>query len=197
MSWNNQGGGPWRSPGRGPWGQGPAGPSDRRPRRDHPSCAGGPRQAHSPRAGERQRQRARQPRCPARGSGRAPAVVRVGNVLHRPAERDRHQPCAWPLHRQDGRRPQHQLALAHRLGDQGSGLGSADHRDRLPQPRGKHGYSRGKPDAYRRQEHCRRPFPGGLADRSGKARRLRVQYSQSARDGQGGRPRASCAKSSA
>ena len=26
MSWNNQGGGPWRSPGQGPWGQGPGGP---------------------------------------------------------------------------------------------------------------------------------------------------------------------------
>src|SRR5271166_3514041 len=131
MSWNNQGGGPWRSPGRGPWGQGPFGPP---PTGDLEEII-------------RRVQEALAKLTPGgsgggggKGFGGRGALFLVlaalllwfaWNLLYGPAERSRDQSRVRPLHRQDRRRPQHQLALADRLGDQGSGLGSADHRGRL------------------------------------------------------------------
>ena len=187
MSWNNQGGGPWRSPGRGPWGQGPIGPQPtgdleeiiRRVQEALGKLTPGGSGAGGKGLGGRGALFAR--------ARRAAALVRLGDLLYRPAERSRHQSGVRPLYRQNSRGPEHQLALADRLGDQGSGLGSADHRSRLSQSRRQHGHSRRKPDADRRQEYRRRSLPGELADRPGEARRLRVQHPQPARDGQGGR----------
>ena len=187
MSWNNQGGGPWRSPGRGPWGQGPLGPQ---PTGDLEEIIRRIQQAlgkltpggSGPGGGKGLGGRGVAV-PPARGS---PALVRLGDLLHRPAERSRHQSRVRPLHRQDGRRPEHQLALADRFGDQGSGLGSADHRSRLSQSRREHRHSRRKPDADRRQEYRRRSFQGELANRPGEAGRLCVHHPEPTRDGQGG-----------
>ena len=160
--------------------------SDRRPRRDHPPRAGGPCQIDPGRIGRRRREGVRRPRGVVPRARRAPAVVRLGNVLYGPAERGRDQSRVRPLHRQDRRGPEHQLALANRLGDQGSGLGSADHRGRLSQSRRQRRHPRREPDADRGQEYRRRSLQGELADRPRQARGLRVQHPQPARDGQGG-----------
>ena len=171
MSWNNQGGGPWRSSGRGPWGQGPQPQAAGGSRGDHPPHPAGPWQADTRGVGPRRR-RARGSRGAVRPARRSVGLARLGNVLYRPAERSRHQSRVRPLHRQDGRRSEHQLALADRFGDQGSGLGSADHRSGLSQPRREHGHSRRKPDADRGQQHGRRSLQGELADRPSEAGRL-------------------------
>ena len=163
MSSNNQGGGPWRSQGRGPWGQGPSGPQ---PTADLEEIIRRVQEA----LGKLTSSGGSGARSGKGGfTGRTGLFLILGAVLvwfawgtfyYGPAERGRHQSCVRPLHRQNGRRSEHQLALADRLGDQGSGLGSADHRSRLSQSRGERGHSRRKPDADRGQEYRRRSLSG-------------------------------------
>ena len=77
--------------------------------------------------------------------------------------------------------------MADRRGDQGSGVGPADHRSRLSQRGRRRRHSRREPDADRRPEHRQRALPRHLADRPGPSRGLRLQHPQPARDGQSGR----------
>ena len=136
MSWNNQGGGPWRSPGRGPWGQGPFGPP---PTGDLEEII-------------RRVQEALAKLTPGGSGGgggkgfggRGALFLALAALLLWFAWGTFYtvQPNEVGINLVFGRYtgktaagPQHQLALADRLGDQGSGLGSADHRGRLSQPR--------------------------------------------------------------
>ena len=186
MSWNNQGGGPWRSQGRGPWGQGPSGSQ---PPGDLEDIIRRVQEALgklTPGGSGAKRQRARRRRSAVRPARRSPALVRLGNVLYGSTERSRHQFAVRTLHGQNGRRPEHQLALADWFRHQGSGLGSADHRSGLSQPWREHGHPRREPDADRGQQHGRRSFQGELANRPSEAGRLCVHHPEPTRDGQGG-----------
>ena len=93
-------------PGAGPWGQGPSGP----PAGDIEEIIRRVQEALGQLAPGRRRRRAGrlQRRATICSSfSRRSCLVRLGHVLHRPAQRGRHQPGARPLHRQDRGRPQH------------------------------------------------------------------------------------------